>query len=488
MTPRASRTGPPHPALAGWLDPAHWPRDALLRAALAWLGVCALTRLIGPAAAAACGLLAATLWPKRGPAVAGTPACPPIDTAAAAVWEDDLRAEAEGEIRRAAMREMGGLIEAEVRGSIQGMHGHAENICGIADAVARSTEQSGERIVSSGMAADASVEAAQTLSETATELEEAVTRIAGQMAGARQAANGAVAAGADAQRAMAQLAGQLTAITQAAEQIGGIARQTNLLALNATIEAARAGDAGSGFAVVAAEVKSLAHETAKLARDIGATITATRQVSHDAVAKVDMMQTEIAGIDSIAGGIARAVDAHQQATSRIAGSVQQTVDTGRQLSAMVEDLTQRMMENLEKGAEVHLAATQLMDSAGQLRAELEHAVIKAIRNAAPELNRRRAPRYPVAPELQDRLGIAVNLGAPISDFNFIDISNFGCCLGISCAPPTVHRGQVTIGCLRRSLACEVVTTTKTSEGWRLGIRFLDGEIDAAALVDAAIAA
>ncbi len=62
------------------------------------------------------------------------------------------------------------------------------------------------------------------------------------------------------------------------ERIDDLADQTNLLALNAAIEASQAGKEGTGFTVIADEIRKLAEKSARTAGEIGGMVKKVEQV------------------------------------------------------------------------------------------------------------------------------------------------------------------------------------------------------------------
>lgn len=114
-----------------------------------------------------------------------------------------------------------------------------------------------------------------------------------------------------------QLADKIRSISGVLDVIRSIAEQTNLLALNAAIEAARAGEAGRGFAVVADEVRALAHRTQQSTREIESMIGGVQQGTNDAMAAMRNSNELAHGTLDVARAAGQALEEITQAISHI---------------------------------------------------------------------------------------------------------------------------------------------------------------------------
>lgn len=152
----------------------------------------------------------------------------------------------------------------------------------------------------------ASIEEISTMTRHNASKAQEAKRLMREVIGEITTANSGMEALTQSMKELSDASGQTAKIIKTIDEI---AFQTNLLALNAAVEAARAGQAGSGFAVVAEEVRNLALRSAEAARDTAALIEDT----------VDRIQSGTQLVDETSSSFARVVDQSNQATELVEG-------------------------------------------------------------------------------------------------------------------------------------------------------------------------
>ena len=213
-------------------------------------------------------------------------------------------------------------------------------------------------------------------SETAIHSLEIVEAGAGRMrggieeisAGAQEATSVGAEAGAlvtTAGGAVSGLRGSSEKVAQSTRIIEDIAFQTKLLALNAAVEAARAGEAGVGFAVVAEEVKKLAHAASGSAAEIAAAMDVNSRQVVDVSRIMERIQEFLGAIHSRQQQISDAASRQTMAAAEIYSSIEEMgrwfqgrgAEGGvralvRELLRMAEDLDQRCRQGDTRKSEL----------------------------------------------------------------------------------------------------------------------------------------
>nr|WP_060510859.1 methyl-accepting chemotaxis protein [Pseudomonas sp. NBRC 111124] len=177
-----------------------------------------------------------------------------------------------------------------------------------------------------------------------------------------------------------QLANNANEISRVLDVIGAIAGQTNLLALNAAIEAARAGEAGRGFAVVADEVRALAHRT------------------QQSTAEIEQM---IAGIQN---GTERAVTAMHSSRGRANGTLEVAQGAGEALEVIAEAIASINQRNL------------VIASASEEQAQVAREVDRNLVNIRDLAMQTSAGANQTSAAAQDLSRLAVDLNGMVAQF------------------------------------------------------------------------
>lgn len=253
------------------------------------------------------------------------------------------------------------------------MKAGAEQTSEKSNTVAAAAEEMSASMVSVAAASEQASTNIHMVATAAEEMSATINEIAQSAEKGRSVTNDAVKISEKASLKVSELGQAARQIGQVTETIADISDQTNLLALNATIEAARAGQAGKGFAIVAAEIKELAKQTDTATQEIRNRIEGIQNTTHGTVAEIKKITAVINDVNTIVTSIASAIQEQSIATREITKNVNQAAigiqevnENVAQSSSVSEEIARNIGDVSQSSKEMSEASNQVNTSAGEM--------------------------------------------------------------------------------------------------------------------------
>ena len=155
-----------------------------------------------------------------------------------------------------------------------------------------------------------------------------------------------------------RLQAAVSQISSVGSLIAQLARQTRLLALNAKIEASHAGTVGQGFAVVAEEVKALAHRTSLATEEIASQVLQVQSASSDTILSIEFIGRDVGDMNCTIESIAVATASQRRASAEVASAIGACATALTGLRGDLKKIQGGAVLGAERTAKLHLLVTE----------------------------------------------------------------------------------------------------------------------------------